>query len=118
MPLFGQILAVMYQNDVVDEEDIRQWHAKPESKGEGVKDAELTENFGKLWIVGARMIYQFDEQESDEDESEEESSEDEEEEAEAHPVSRSQSTHGPADEDEDEEESDEEDDDDDEDDEE
>ncbi|KAH9001219.1 nucleotide-diphospho-sugar transferase [Lactarius akahatsu] len=60
-PLFGQILAALYQNDIVEEEDIQNWHAKPEAKGEG--------NVQKTWIVGARMIHQLNEQESD-DESE------------------------------------------------
>ncbi|KAH9079462.1 nucleotide-diphospho-sugar transferase [Lactarius deliciosus] len=68
-PLFGQILAALYQNDIVEEEDIQNWHAKPEAKGEGVKSGALLENIQKSWIVGARMIHQLNEQESD-DESE------------------------------------------------
>ncbi|KAH9005204.1 nucleotide-diphospho-sugar transferase [Lactarius hatsudake] len=68
-PLFGQILAALYQNDIVEEEDIQNWHAKPEAKGEGVKNGALLENIQKSWIVGARMIHQLNEQESD-DESE------------------------------------------------
>ena len=70
-PLFGQILAALYQNDIVEEEDIRNWHAEPEAKGEGVKGGNLLENIQKTWIVGARMIHQFNEQESDDDESSE-----------------------------------------------
>ncbi|KAI9446408.1 nucleotide-diphospho-sugar transferase [Lactarius indigo] len=70
-PLFGQILAALYQNDIVEEEDIQNWHAKPEAKGEGVKSGNLLENIQKTWIVGARMIHQLNEQESDDDESEE-----------------------------------------------
>ncbi|KAH9180602.1 nucleotide-diphospho-sugar transferase [Lactarius sanguifluus] len=68
-PLFGQILAALYQNDIVEEEDIQNWHAKPEAKGEGVRSGNLLENIQKTWIVGARMIHQLNEQESD-DESE------------------------------------------------
>ncbi|KAH9043184.1 nucleotide-diphospho-sugar transferase [Lactarius pseudohatsudake] len=64
-PLFGQILAALYQNDIVEEEDIQNWHAKPEAKGEGVKSGNLLENIQKTWIVGARMIHQLNEQESD-----------------------------------------------------
>lgn len=67
-PLFGQILAALYQNDIVEEEDIRNWHAKPEAKGEGVKSGNIQENMQKTWIVGARMIHQFNEQESSSDE--------------------------------------------------
>jgi len=65
--LFGQILAALYQNDVVEEEDIRNWHARPEAKGEDVKNSHLLENLRKTWIVGARMIHQLNEQDSDED---------------------------------------------------
>jgi len=67
-PLFGQILATLYQNDIVEEEDIRNWHAKPEAKGEGLQVGNLLENVKKTWIIGARMIHQFNEQESDDDE--------------------------------------------------
>lgn len=108
MPLFGQILAAMYQNDVVDEDDIREWHAKPASKGEGLKEGEVLENFKKLWIVGARMIHQFDEQESDDEESEEESEEGEGEEAEVHHTAHSNDDDESEGEDEDEEEDDDE----------
>ncbi|KIJ68987.1 hypothetical protein HYDPIDRAFT_36093 [Hydnomerulius pinastri MD-312] len=75
LPLFGQILAALYQDDIVEEDDIRNWHKRPEAQGEGVKSPTLQENFKKCWAVGAHMIKQFDEQESDE-ESEEESEED------------------------------------------
>jgi len=66
-PLFGQILASLYQNDIVEEEDIRNWHALPEAKGENVENGVLLENLQKTWIVGARMIHQLNEQESDDD---------------------------------------------------
>lgn len=51
----------------MEEDDIRAWHAMPASRGEG------DENLKKCWLVGAKMIQQFDEQDSeseDEDESE------------------------------------------------
>lgn len=70
--LFGPILAALYQNDIVEEEDIRNWHAKPEAKGEGVQGGNLLANIQKTWIVGARMIHQFNEQESSSDEESEE----------------------------------------------
>jgi len=73
-PLFGQILAALYQNDIVEEEDIRSWHAEPEAKGEGVQVGNLLENIQKTWIIGARMIHQFNEQESDDDEGDSEDS--------------------------------------------
>ncbi|KAI0281452.1 nucleotide-diphospho-sugar transferase [Russula aff. rugulosa BPL654] len=79
--LFGQILAALYQNDIVEEEDIRNWHALPEAKGEDVKDRTLVENLQQTWIVGAHMIHQFNEQESDDDEGESGSSEGEDDDA-------------------------------------
>lgn len=74
MPLFGQILAALYQEDIVEEDDIRAWHKLPIAQGEGRKPGPETENLQKCLTIGAHMIRQFDEQESD---SEEEESEDE-----------------------------------------
>lgn len=62
--LFGQVLAALYQGDIVDEDDIRAWHALPESKGH---DAD---NLRRCWTVGSRMIEQFDEQDDESSESE------------------------------------------------
>ena len=76
LPLFGQILAALYQEDIVEEDDIRKWHKKPCARGEGVKPPASGEKFKKCWSVGAHMIKQFDEQESeDEDEEDEDESE-------------------------------------------
>jgi translation initiation factor eIF-2B subunit epsilon len=72
LPLFGQILAALYQDDIVDEDDIRAWHGNSKSQGQGVKPTSLQENYNKCWVTGAHMIKQFDEQDSDE-ESEEDS---------------------------------------------
>jgi len=60
LPLFGQILAALYQEDIVEEDDIRAWHAKPESQGQSVKSTSLQENYKRCWIIGAHMIRQFD----------------------------------------------------------
>ncbi|KAH9981249.1 nucleotide-diphospho-sugar transferase [Lactifluus volemus] len=49
---------------------IRRWYAQPEAKGEGVKISALLENIQKTRIVGARMIHQFNEQDSEDDDSE------------------------------------------------
>ena len=75
MPLFGQILAALYQTDIVEEDDIRAWHALSTSKGEdlpAITDAQLKENYRKTWIVGAQMIHQLDQQSSSEEESDDE----------------------------------------------
>ncbi|KAG1803652.1 nucleotide-diphospho-sugar transferase [Suillus plorans] len=74
LPLFGQILAALYQDDIVDEDDIRAWHGMSKSQGQGVKPATLQDCYNKCWVTGAHMIKQFDEQDSDE-ESEEDSDE-------------------------------------------
>lgn len=67
--LFGQILAALYQNDIVDEDDIRAWHALPSSKGI-IIPGRSEENIQRCWTVGTRMIEQFDEQDDDESDSE------------------------------------------------
>ncbi|KAJ7740705.1 nucleotide-diphospho-sugar transferase [Mycena maculata] len=64
-PLFGQILAELYQTDIVEEDDIRAWYALPSAKGTGLVGGPTTENVKRCWAVGARMIQQFDEQESE-----------------------------------------------------
>ena len=71
MPLFGQILAALYQADIVDEDDIRAWHATPAAKGTDIKPGQLLEGVKHCHAVGGKMIAQFDDQESSEDESEE-----------------------------------------------
>ncbi|KIK99306.1 hypothetical protein PAXRUDRAFT_822932 [Paxillus rubicundulus Ve08.2h10] len=77
LPLFGQILAALYQDDIVEEDDIRNWHKRPNTQGDGVKSPSLKENLKKCWTVGAHMIKQFNEQESDEESEEESGSEEE-----------------------------------------
>jgi translation initiation factor eIF-2B subunit epsilon len=66
MPLFGQILVALYQDDIVDEDDIRAWYVLPASKGEDRKPGPETDNFKKCWVIGSHMIKQFDDQGSDE----------------------------------------------------
>ncbi|XP_006458207.1 hypothetical protein AGABI2DRAFT_64187 [Agaricus bisporus var. bisporus H97] len=65
MPLFGQILVALYQDDIVDEDDIRAWHVLPVSKGEDRKPGTETDNFKKCWLIGTHMLKQFDDQDSD-----------------------------------------------------
>lgn len=74
--MFGQILAALYQEDIVEEDDIRNWYKKPSAQGEGVKPPASQENFKKCWTVGAHMIKQFDEQESEEEDEDEEGDDD------------------------------------------
>ncbi|KZT68221.1 nucleotide-diphospho-sugar transferase [Daedalea quercina L-15889] len=71
LPLFGQILAAIYQADIVDEDDIRTWHARPSSKGEDHKPGPHKEGLERCWAIGKMMIEQFDEQESEEESEEE-----------------------------------------------
>ncbi|KAF8969966.1 nucleotide-diphospho-sugar transferase [Flammula alnicola] len=77
MPLFGQILAALYQEDIVEEDDIRAWHALPASKAEDRKPGVETDNLQKCWMIGSHMIQQFDAQESDSESEEEEEEEEE-----------------------------------------
>jgi translation initiation factor eIF-2B subunit epsilon len=69
-PLFGQVLAALYQADIVDEDDIREWHASPASRGAELKSGPVAENAKKCRAVGTVLIQQFDEQEESEEESE------------------------------------------------
>ncbi|GLB35041.1 putative nucleotidyl transferase [Lyophyllum shimeji] len=68
LPLFGQILAALYQDDIVEEDDIREWHKLPASRGEGLDKENEVENLKKCWSIGAHMIKQFDEQDSESEE--------------------------------------------------
>jgi len=72
--LFGQILAALYQDDIVEENDIREWHESPTSQGLGLLPGTRTDNIKKCWEVGSRMIQQFDEQDDDEESGEDEDS--------------------------------------------
>jgi translation initiation factor eIF-2B subunit epsilon len=66
-------LASFYQDDIVEEDDIRAWHKLPTSRMSGT--SALAENMNRTWSVGSRMLQQFDEQEDeDSEESEEEDS--------------------------------------------
>ncbi|PPQ75415.1 hypothetical protein CVT24_012981 [Panaeolus cyanescens] len=65
MSLFGQILAALYQADIVEEDDIRAWHGLAESQGSDRKTGVETDNFKKCWLIGTHMIQQFDEQDSE-----------------------------------------------------
>ncbi|KAF9005562.1 nucleotide-diphospho-sugar transferase [Cyathus striatus] len=64
LPLFGQILLTMYNDDIVEEDDIRAWHKLTASKGDSQTDPNAS-NLKRCWSVGAVIIQQFDEQESD-----------------------------------------------------
>ncbi|PFH50667.1 hypothetical protein AMATHDRAFT_47693 [Amanita thiersii Skay4041] len=80
MPIFGQILAALYQIDVVDEDDIRTWHKLPESRAEDEKPGTTRENMKKCWIIVSHMIQQFNAQESESEEDDDTGGEEDEEE--------------------------------------
>jgi len=67
LALFGQVLASFYQEDVVEEDDIRAWHKIPASKGSNAS-GEVAERMKRCWTIGSRMIEQFDEQEDSDSE--------------------------------------------------
>jgi hypothetical protein len=72
--LFGQILVSFYQNDVIDEDDLKNWQRLPASRMGQVDSAE---NHKKFWVIGSRILQQLLEQDS-EDESDEDGDEDDE----------------------------------------
>jgi translation initiation factor eIF-2B subunit epsilon len=49
----------------VEEDDIRAWYALPAAKGVGLPGGPTAENVKRCWAIGARMIQQFDEQDSE-----------------------------------------------------
>ncbi|KAH7877550.1 nucleotide-diphospho-sugar transferase [Lentinula edodes] len=75
LPLFGQILAALYQDDIIEEDDIREWHQAATSQGLGLSPSVRTDNIKRCWEIGSHMIQQFNEQADDSDESEEEEGE-------------------------------------------
>ena len=49
----------------MEEDDVRTWHGKAESRGEGLAPGPLVVNMEKNWAIGSRMIVQFDEQDTE-----------------------------------------------------
>lgn len=70
MPLFGQILAALYQEDIVEEDDIRGWHILPSTSSGNGHEGVTRDNFQKCWMIGTHMIQQFDDQDSSESDDE------------------------------------------------
>ncbi|THU86422.1 nucleotide-diphospho-sugar transferase [Dendrothele bispora CBS 962.96] len=68
LPLFAQILVALYQADIVEEVDMRRWHALPSSKGAGEEPGPRRDGMKKCWDVGAALLEQLSQQESDSDE--------------------------------------------------
>lgn len=71
MPLFGQILAALYQEDIVEEDDIRGWHILPSTSSDEGREGVERDNFLKCWTIGTHMIQQFDDQDSSESDNDE-----------------------------------------------
>ncbi|KAJ7219182.1 nucleotide-diphospho-sugar transferase, partial [Mycena pura] len=65
LALFGQILAELYQADIVEEKDIRAWHGSAAGRGEGLQGGPIAENVKRCWTVGGRLLEQIDELESE-----------------------------------------------------
>lgn len=62
--LFGQALVAFYQDDIIDEDDLKNWQQLPASK---IGQGDSTENHRKFWVIGSRMLQQLMEQESEEE---------------------------------------------------
>ncbi|CAK5264263.1 unnamed protein product [Mycena citricolor] len=76
LPMFGHILADLYQIDVVDEDHILAWHALVTSKG--LDSEPNAENVKRCWIAGGHLLKQLQEQESDEEDEDGEDKEEDE----------------------------------------
>ncbi|EAU88454.1 translation initiation factor eif-2b [Coprinopsis cinerea okayama7 len=75
LSLFGQILAALYQHDVVEEEDLIAWHRTPGAKGEDANPGPEQDNLKKTWLVGGQLIVQLAEQDSEDDSDEDDDDE-------------------------------------------
>lgn len=64
-------MVTFYQDDIVDDDDIRGWLKLGKSKGEDVKQGSISENYKKFWMLGARLLQQISEQDSSDEEDEE-----------------------------------------------
>jgi len=63
--LFGQILASLYQNDVIDEDDISGWHKLPISNPN--MQSEVGQNMRRCWTVGGKLLEHLEEDSESED---------------------------------------------------
>lgn len=71
--LFAQVLVALYQDDLVEEEDIKAWHRSPAARGEGLglrPGSAILEGVKKCWAVGERLLDQFDGESEEEEEDE------------------------------------------------
>ncbi|TFK29847.1 translation initiation factor eif-2b [Coprinopsis marcescibilis] len=75
LSLFGQVLAALYQHDIVEEDDIQGWHALSTSRGDHLGPGVEKDDTRKTWLVGAQLITQLAEQDSSDDESDDDESE-------------------------------------------
>jgi translation initiation factor eIF-2B subunit epsilon len=71
--LFGQVLVAFYQDDIIDEDDLKNWQRLPASR---IGQDDSAENHRKFWVIGSRILQQLVEQESEE-ESDEDDEDDE-----------------------------------------
>lgn len=70
MPLFVQILAALYQEDIVDEDSIRKWLVMPVSRGVGLEAGDRSDNIRKCFELGTKMLQHLEEQDDDSEDSE------------------------------------------------
>ena len=62
----------------MDEDDIRAWHKTAAARGTTLKPGPLLDGVKHCWLVGQKMIEQFDAQESESEDESSEGGEDEE----------------------------------------
>jgi translation initiation factor eIF-2B subunit epsilon len=65
VPIFGNILATLYNEDIVDEDDIRAWHKSSRARGVGSGNEDTRASMERLRRVGTAMIERFEESDSE-----------------------------------------------------
>lgn len=63
-----------YQNDIIDEDDLKHWQRLPASR---MAQDDSAENHKKFWVIGSRILQQLLEQDSEEESGEEGDEDDE-----------------------------------------
>ena len=68
-----------YEADLVDEDDIKEWHSSPTTQGIDVEPEDYGSDLNKLWVIGGRLLAHLESDDESEEDSEEDSESDEDE---------------------------------------
>jgi hypothetical protein len=61
-----------YEADLVDEDDIKEWHSSPTTQGIDVEPEDYGSELNKLWVIGGRLLAHLESDDESEEDSEEE----------------------------------------------